>query len=228
MMTIPPILNQLHRRFEHAALQSEVDEAAVRRLCAEAIEFEMFAVVVNPVWVALSADVLNGERVKVVSVAGFPLWANRTDIKVAEAVDAVQDCAQEIDLVVNIGWLVSSRFSDAETEIRKVRRQLPPEVLLKVIIEAGKVNEQQQIDATAAVVNGGAQFVKTSTGFFGGATVEQVRTLHSAARGRIEVKASGGIKTVDDCRALVEAGATRLGSSSSAAILRQFKQLYGS
>jgi deoxyribose-phosphate aldolase len=228
MKHFPPILNELHRRFDHAALQAEVNEDVVRALCAEAIEFDLFAVVINPIWVALAADILKGHRSKVVSVAGFPLGANRPDIKVAESVEAVEDGAEEIDLVANIGWLVSGQFVDVETEIRKVRRQLPSGILLKVIIESGKLTEQQQIDATSAVISGGAQFVKTSTGFFGGATVEQVRTLHLAARSLVEVKASGGIKSVADCQSLLEAGASRLGASSSAAILRQFKQLYGS
>jgi deoxyribose-phosphate aldolase len=142
-----------------------------------------------------------------------------------EAVKGVRDGAHEIDMVTNIGWLVSDRFSLAETEIAEVRKVLPYNVVLKVIIEAGFLSEKQRINATRAVINGGAQFVKTCTGFFGGATVEQVRTLHRAAAGQIEVKASGGIRTFEQCRQLLEAGATRLGSSASVAIIREWLQM---
>lgn len=225
MTPLDPILSQLNCRIEHAALHAEVDEDAIKRLCSEAIEFEIYAAVVNPVWVRVAAEALFGSKVRLVSVVGFPLGANRTDIKVAEAVEAAQDGAHEIDMVANIGWLASNRFSEVAAEIRKVRRQLPPEIILKVIIEAGKLTEQQQIGSVMAVINGGAQFVKTSTGFFGGATADQVKRLATSAAGQIEVKASGGIKTVEDCRLLLQAGATRLGTSSGPAILKQFKQL---
>jgi deoxyribose-phosphate aldolase len=225
MTTIDPILNQLHSRIEHALLHAEADESAIRRLCAEAIEYDLYAAVVNPVWVKVAAEALFESKVCLVSVVGFPLGANRTDIKVAEAVEAAQDGAHEIDMVANIGWLASNQFSEVAAEIRKVRRQLPPEIILKVIIEAGKLTDHQQIGSVMAVINGGAQFVKTSTGFFGRATVDQVKRLAVSAAGRIQVKASGGIKTVEDCCQLLQAGATRLGSSSGPAIMRQFKQL---
>jgi len=153
------------------------------------------------------------------SVAGFPLSASRPDVKLFEATKGVSDGASEIDMVANVGWLASERYTDVEDEIRLLRKGLPYNVVLKVIIEAGKLSPEQQVEATKCVINGGAQFVKTCTGFFGGATVEQVRTLHKAAGGQIEVKASGGIKTLEQCRKLLTAGATRLGSSSSVAIM---------
>ncbi|MFQ6008670.1 MAG: deoxyribose-phosphate aldolase, partial [Candidatus Zixiibacteriota bacterium] len=165
---------------------------------------------------------LQGSSIKILSVAGFPLGASRTDIKVMEAVKGIRDGAHEIDMVANIGWLVSDRFSQAEKEIAEVRKALPYNVILKVIIEASFLSEEQQVAATKSVINGGAQFVKTCTGFFGGATVEQVRTLYHAASGQIEVKASGGIRTLKQCWQLLEAGATRLGSSASVAIMKEF------
>jgi len=215
------ILDNLHRRFDHAALKPEVNEAAIRRLCHEAREYEFYSVAVNPIWVITARDALRGSKVKILSVSGFPLGASRTDIKVLEAVKGVRDGAHEIDMVANIGWLAASRFHQAEEEIAKVRKALPYNVVLKVIIEAGCLTEKQQVEATKAVINGGAQFVKTCTGFFGGATVEQVRTLYNAAVGQIEVKASGGIRTLEQCRQLLEAGATRLGSSVSVAIMKE-------
>ena len=220
-MADEPILHNLNRRFDHAALFPETDEAAVRTACEQALKHEFFSVAVNPVWVSLAADLLRSSASKVLGVAGFPLGANRTNIKAAEASNCVADGAHEIDMVANIGHIVSERWSDVESEIATIRRALPYNVVLKVIIEASKLTEQQQIEATRAVVAGGAQFVKTGTGFFGGATVGQVSTLVAAARGEIEVKASGSIKTLAQCRELLTAGASRLGSSSSVSIMRE-------
>ena len=222
------LLFNLHRRFDHAALKPDVNEAAIRKLCKEAREYEFYAVAVNPVWVTTARDALQGSHVKILSVSGFPLGASRTDVKVMEAVKGVRDGAHEIDMVANIGWLVSDRFSQAEEEIAEVRKALPYNVVLKVIIEAGLLSEEQQVEATKAVISGGAQFVKTCTGFFGDATVEQVRTLIKAACRQIEVKASGGIRTLKQCRQLLEAGATRLGSSASVAIMKEFAGRAGS
>ncbi len=215
------LLLQLHRRFDHALLHPEADEKNICRTCEEALEYQFFSVAVNPVWVATAARELRGSDVKVLSVAGFPLSASRPDVKLFEATKGVSDGAHEIDMVANVGWLVSERYAEVEDEIRLLRDGLPYNVVLKVIVEAGKLTREQQVEATKCVVNGGAQFVKTCTGFFGGATIEQVRTLHKAAAGQVEVKASGGIKTLEQCLELMEAGATRLGSSSSVAIMQE-------
>ena len=218
------LLENLNRRFDHAALMPEVDEPAVRKLCQEAIEHDFYAVAINPVWVRTAAEELRGSTAKILSVTGFPLSASRTDIKLAEAVKGVNDGAHEIDMVANVGWLVSGRYTEVEAEITEIRRNLPFNVVLKVIIEAGKLSEKQQQEATKCVVDGGAQFVKTCTGFFGGATVEQVTTLFQAANGKVEVKASGGIRNLQQCRELLAAGAMRLGSSSSVTILKELQQ----
>jgi deoxyribose-phosphate aldolase len=214
-------LENLRRRFDHAALQPEMDERTIVRSCHEAVEHRFHAVAVNPVWVTVARRELQGSPVKILSVAGFPLGANRTDIKIVEAIKGVLDGAHEIDMVANIGWLASDCFLKAEQEISEVRKNLSDEVILKVIIEAGKLTPDRQVEATKAVINAGAQFVKTSTGFFGGATVDQVRSLHRAAEGRIGVKAAGGIRTLGQCRELIEAGATRLGSSASVRIIQE-------
>jgi deoxyribose-phosphate aldolase len=134
------LLDNLNRRFDHAALMPEVDEPAVRKLCQEAIEHQFYAVAVNPVWVKTAADELRGSTVKILSVAGFPLSASRTDIKLAEAVKGVNDGAHEIDMVANVGWLVSGRYKEVEAEIAEIRRNLPFNVVLKVIIEAGNLS----------------------------------------------------------------------------------------
>ncbi|HUV30334.1 MAG TPA: deoxyribose-phosphate aldolase [Acidobacteriota bacterium] len=210
-------------RFDHAALKSSLDQSDIVTACWEAGECNLYAVAVNPTWVAFATRFLQKSQVKVCSVVGFPLGASRTDVKLMEAAKAAGDGAVEIDMVANIGWLASGEFSRAEAEIRKIRDGLPYNVLLKVIIEAPELTEKQQQDATRAVINSGAQFVKTGTGFYGPATVDQVRTLHQTADGRIQVKAAGGIKTLSQCRELLQAGADRLGSSSSVRIVEEWK-----
>jgi deoxyribose-phosphate aldolase len=218
---VSDILRDINRRFDHASLQPEVGESGIRKLCREAIEHQFYAVAINPTWVPLASAELDGSDVRIVTVAGFPLGASRTDQKVVEATEGVLDGAHEIDMVANIGWLVEDRFVEVEAEIRRVRRNLSDDIVLKVIIEAGKLSVVQQIEATKAVISSGAQFVKTCTGFFGGASAAQVKTLYQAAQGQIAVKASGGIRTLEDCRKLLEAGATRLGSSASVAIMHE-------
>ena len=169
-----PLLNNLNRRFDHAALKPETTDADIVRLCNEAREYELFAVCVNLVWVARCREeldpgfrrddkVVGMSSVRIVSVAGFPLGANRTDTKVDEAVRAVADGAHEIDMVANIGWILDGRMAEVAAEIRAVRDSLAFNVVLKVIIEAGLLTPDQQAAAPQAVVEGGAQYVKTST-----------------------------------------------------------------
>jgi deoxyribose-phosphate aldolase len=217
------VLRDLHRLIDHAVLQPEATEEDVRRACQDARRYHLCAVAVNPVWVAVADTELVGSETKVLSTTGFPLGAARSDIKLSEAIKAVSDGAREIDMVANIGWLVSGQFQSAAAEIAKLRKNLPYNVVLKVIIEAGKLTPRQQMDAVNVVVDGGGQFVKTGTGFFGEATIELVRLLHRAADGRIEVKAAGGIRSLETCRSMLQAGATRLGSSATVAIMREYR-----
>ena len=225
LKTMTNELNKLNQYFDHTALKPDVNEQAITKLCNEAIKYNFFAVAVNPVWVRTAAEIVRSTNVKVVSTVAFPLGANRTDIKTDEAARAVSDGADEIDMVANIGWLKSGEFAKVEQEIKEIRKSVPFNVLLKVIIECSLLSKPEQISAALAVLNGGAQFVKTSTGFFGGVTLKQVKILFKAASGQIEVKASGGIKTARQCRQLIECGASRLGSSSSVAIVQEQQQL---
>ena len=213
-------VEKLARRIEHTALAPEVNKAALRRLCDEACEYGFYGVCVNPAWVKYTMERLVGSDVVLVSVAGFPLGASRTDIKIAEAATAVEDGADEIDMVANIGWICADRFVEVEAEIRKIRRNLPDATVLKVIIESAKLSEKQQQNAAMAVINGGAQFVKTGTGFFGSVNVNQVRLLKETVGEQIGIKAAGGIGDAASAFALVEAGATRLGASHSVEIIR--------
>jgi deoxyribose-phosphate aldolase len=209
----------LKAALEHTNLKPDATSADIVRTCREAIENGLGAVVVNPVWVSTAREALDGSAVQLVTVSGFPLGASRTEFKVVEAVRGAIDGAQEIDLVANIGWIRGGEIGRAHQEIREVRRALPEPVILKVIIEATLLSAAQIGEAVEICVEGGAQFVKTSTGFYGGATVEMVSALSSLAEGRVKIKAAGGIKTAGQCYDLLRAGATRIGSSSSLAIL---------
>lgn len=214
------VLSELAGRFDHTALAPDATRDDIARLCSEARRLGVFGVCVNPFWVSTASSLLDDSPRAVVSVVGFPLGANRTDVKIHEASRAVADGAREIDLVANIGLLVAGDFVAVEQEIAAVRQSLPKDIVLKVIIEAGKLERQSRIDACRAVIAAGAEFVKTGTGFFGPVTVDQIETLNTIAHGQIRIKAAGGIRSLEQCRALLRAGATRLGSSSTTRILR--------
>lgn len=218
------LLDHLNRRIDHALLKPEATQADILAGAELCRDLNLCAFCVNPAWVTVAAEVLRHTDTAVISVAGFPLGASRSDTKTDEALRAVSDGANEIDMVANIGWLRSKEMSRVRDEIETVRKALPYNISLKVIIECTLLSPEQQIDAVTAVTDGGAQFVKTGTGFVGGATMEQVERLVKAANGKIEVKAAGGIRILDDCRNMLTAGATRLGSSSSADIVAQWRQ----
>jgi deoxyribose-phosphate aldolase len=218
------MIDNLNRYFDHSLLKSETDLKAINKICHEAIDNKFFGIAINPGWVTAAKKELTGSEVKIISVSGFPLSANRTDIKVIEAVKGVEDGADEIDMVVNVGWLYSGEYRAAEEEIYEVRRNLPDNIILKVIIEAPRISPEAQVAAVKAVINGGAQFVKTATGFFGGATVEIVKRLKETAKGQVKVKASGGIRTLAETEALIAAGADRIGSSASVEIMREYQK----
>ncbi len=213
-------LNNLNIFIDHTILRPDATEVNVRRVCEEARGWRFHSVVVNPIWVPLVRYDLRHSIVKTVTVCGFPIGANRTDVKVTEIMKAVSDGAQEIDMVANIGWLAAGDFKAAAEEIAEVKRRIPFNVMLKVIIECGLLTEEQQAEATRMVLDSGAQFIKTSTGFFGGVTVEQVKLIAGIVNKRVEIKAAGGIRTAEQCGKLLEAGAQRLGCSKSVEIMQ--------
>jgi deoxyribose-phosphate aldolase len=218
------MITNLNKYFDHSLLKPETTLKDIIKLCHEAMENQFFGIAINPYWVSAASKELAGSDVKIISVSGFPLSANRTDVKVIEAYKGAYDGAHEIDMVANIGLLASGEYNLVEQEIAEVRRILPDEIALKVIIEAPRISPSAQIEATKAIINAGAQFVKTATGFFGGATVEVVKRLKETTEGKIKVKASGGIRTLADTYALIKAGADRIGSSASVEIMREYKK----
>lgn len=210
----------LAAHIEHTLLRADATPTDVERLCSDATTSSLFGVCVSPVYVSLARDCVRGSAVRVVTVAGFPLGTSTSLAKAFEAELAVRDGADEVDMVMALGLARAGRWSDVEADIRAVRERIPGRVL-KVILETGHFDADDVRRAALVAVDGGADFVKTSTGFGPrGATVEDIRLLHETVRGRAAVKASGGIKTLEQALELLEAGATRIGTSSGAAIVQ--------
>ena len=209
----------LAKLIDHTLLRPDATRADIRQLCAEAIEHGFKAVCVNPVHVALAAEALAGSQVATCSVVGFPLGAATGTDKAAEAANAVRNGASEIDTVVALGALREGRLDDVRSDIRRVRDSCP-DAVLKVIIEACLLDDDEKRRACEAAVEAGADFVKTSTGFStGGATVDDVRLMRAVVGDGLGVKASGGVRTLEAARAMIAAGATRIGTSSGVAIV---------
>jgi deoxyribose-phosphate aldolase len=206
---------------DHTLLKPEATEAEIRKLCAEARHYRFASVCVNPYWVALAAEELSGSESKVCTVVGFPLGANTTGIKAAEAAAAIQAGAREIDMVLNIGELRGGRREAVLADIRAVVQcSHASGAITKVILETGLLDDRQKVLACELAGEAGADFVKTSTGFGpGGATAEDVALMRRAAGPRMGVKASGGIRTLEDFQRMVAAGATRIGASAGVKIV---------
>jgi deoxyribose-phosphate aldolase len=221
---------EIAKYIDHTNLNPNATKADIAKLCAEAAENKFFAVCVNPYWVRFAVKELSSSQVAVATVIGFPLGANLTDTKVAEAAKAVSEGAEEIDMVINIGALKDKEYDFVAEEIAAIVRA-SRKAPVKVIIETDLLTDEEKIAATKACVKAGAAMVKTSTGFVKdgkGATVEDVtlikETLAGAALG---IKASGGVRDAEKAKALIDAGATRLGTSSGIAIIQGLQAAAG-
>ena len=216
-------LNELARKFDHTLLKATAAEADIRKLCDEARQYGFASVCVNPCWVPLCAQLLQGSGVLVCTVAGFPLGANATAVKVEEARLAVAQGAGEVDMVINVGWAVEGRWDALQDEIRDIREAVG-KVPLKVILETCYLNNDQIVRACQSASRAGAAFVKTSTGFAtAGATPDHVRLMKKSVAAGVKVKASGGIRTLSDTLAMLEAGAERIGASAGVAIIKEYQ-----
>ncbi len=217
-----PIIHQpadLARWIDHTVLAADATEVRVEAFCREAVEHGFRSVCVNPVHVAFVARALRGCAPRTCSVVGFPLGALPARVKAAEAAAAVEDGAQEIDMVIALGLLKAGRLDAVRADVAAVRRACGP-ALLKVILETCLLSDDQKVTACRLAQEAGADFVKTSTGFgSGGATVEDVRLMRRTVGPELGVKASGGIRTFEAARSMIEAGATRIGASASVAIV---------
>ena len=204
---------------DHTLLKPDAVESEIKGLCREAVSYGFAAVCVNPCWARLASQSLKGTSVKVCAVVGFPFGSHVTGIKAAEAAEAVRDGADELDMVIALGPLKSGKPREVLEDVRAVREACAGKVL-KVILETSLLTLAQKVEGCVIAREAGADFVKTSTGFAGGgATVEDVRILREAAGPKIGIKASGGIRTYEFARSLIQAGATRLGTSASVEIL---------
>lgn len=207
---------------DHTILKPQATIQDVDNLCREAAECGFCSVCVNSSFVYYCAEKLKDTDVKVCTVVGFPLGAMSTDGKVAETLAAVQDGADEIDMVVHIGMIKSGNWDYVKEDIAAVVSAAGEGVTVKVILEMCLLTEEEKIRACEICKEAGADFVKTSTGFSaGGATVEDVRLMRNVVGSKMCVKAAGGIRTLEDVRAMVEAGADRIGSSAGVSIVRE-------
>lgn len=209
------------RMIDHTLLAPEATPGRVEALCAEAVALGVRAVCVSPHLVPVAVGALAGQPVDVAAVVGFPSGAHRAEVKAMEARAAAQDGAVELDMVAPLGAVVDGDWDAVRAHAAAVRAAAPPPLTLKVIVESALLDDEQLDRVCAEAVAGGADYVKTSTGFHpaGGATVEAVRRMRAAVGWDVGVKASGGIRDAATAMAMIEAGATRIGASSSRAIL---------
>ena len=206
---------------DHTLLKPTASEADILRLCSEAIEHGFKSVCVNPRWVKTTTKALRGSGVLTCSVAAFPFGATPTDVKVYEARGATLDGAEEVDVVIDIAAARANDRGALVDDLQAVAEAVhASSSILKVIIETALLTDEQKVLACEAAVEAGADFVKTSTGFNGGgATVEDIALMRRTVGPHVGVKASGGVRTLDDARAMIAAGANRIGASSGVAIV---------
>jgi deoxyribose-phosphate aldolase len=215
---------ELNRYIDHTLLRPEATADDIRRVCGEAKEYDFFSVCVNTHFVPLVASEVAGTGIKVCSISGFPLGAVDTKVKTFEARRAVEQGASEIDMVMNIGALKEGDRSLVHDDIASVVEACGKGALVKVIIEAALLSGEEKVDACRLVVDAGARFVKSSTGFGPpGATAHDIRIMRGAVGPDFGVKASAGIRTARFTLELIEAGASRIGTSAGVAIMNEWK-----
>ena len=218
--------NDIAKYIDHTLLTPQATRAQITKLCQEAAENNFFAVCVNPAFVRQAVKELSSTKVAVATVVGFPLGANLTDIKIAETQRAISEGAEEIDMVINVGALKSGDVELVENEIKAIVRAAK-DVPVKVIIECDLLSDDEKVAAAEACVKAGAAMVKTSTGFVKdgkGATVADIELIKKAIAGsKLGIKASAGIRDYAKAKALIDAGATRLGTSAGIDIVKGAK-----
>jgi deoxyribose-phosphate aldolase len=209
----------LAKYIDHTLLKPEATPQDIRNLCSEAVKYKFTAVCVNPCYVDLAVSLLVGTGVKVATVIGFPLGANLSIVKAFEAKQAVLHGADELDMVINIGAIKLGLWEGVLYDIQQVLIEAQGRPV-KIIVEAGLLTEEEKRKVCHIVLDSGAQYIKTSTGFAsGGATVADIQLFKSIIGNKIGIKASGGIRTLEEANAMIAAGATRLGTSKGVAIV---------
>ncbi|ANY70126.1 deoxyribose-phosphate aldolase [Paenibacillus sp. BIHB 4019] len=206
---------------DHTLLRADATKAEIAKLTEEAKQYEFASVCVNPTWVAFAAEQLAGSKSKVCTVIGFPLGASTSTVKAFETGNAIANGADEIDMVINIGALKDGNDDYVEQDIKAVVDAAAGKAIVKVIIETSLLTDEEKVRACELAVKAGADFVKTSTGFStGGATAEDVALMRKTVGDKLGVKASGGVRGLDDMKKMIEAGATRIGASSGVKIMQ--------
>jgi deoxyribose-phosphate aldolase len=211
----------LARYIDHTLLKPDATREEVEQLCREAAQFCFASVCVNPNWVALCRELLRGSGVRVCTVIGFPLGAHLPDTKAYETRRALEQGAEEVDMVINIGALKSRDYALVEQDIHGVVTAAAGRAIVKVILETALLSRDEKVMGCTLAKAAGADFVKTSTGFGGGgATVEDIQLMRETVGPEMGVKASGGVRTKEDAEKMVAAGATRIGASAGVKIVR--------
>lgn len=206
---------------DHTLLRADASKAEIEKLAMEAKEFSFASVCVNPTWVSFASELLKESSVKVCTVIGFPLGATTPEVKAFETNNAIENGADEVDMVINIAALKDKNDELVEKDIRAVVEAAKGKALVKVIIETCLLTEEEKVRACELSVKAGADFVKTSTGFStGGATVEDVALMRKTVGENVGVKASGGVRNLTDVENVVKAGANRIGTSSGVKLVQ--------
>lgn len=211
---------------DHTILNADATKEDIRVLCEEAREYNFKTVCIQPYWVAYAKELLEGTDVGVTTVIGFPLGANASGIKAAETKVAIANGASDVDMVINIGALKSGDTDIVLEDIKAVVDAAAGEAIVKVIIETSLLTKEEKVRASELSKQAGADFVKTSTGFStGGATLEDVQLMRATVGPDMGVKASGGIRSFEDAKAMIEVGATRIGASNGISIVEGAKEV---
>ena len=206
--------------FDHTILKAEATEAQVAKICEEALAHKFASVCVNQYYTKFVAQKLKGSGVKTCTVVGFPLGMSDTRVKAFETKIAIEDGAEEIDMVINVGALKDGKYDYVREDIRTLKEACGKDIVLKVIIETCLLTDEEKVKACELAKEAGADFVKTSTGFStGGAKAEDVALMRKTVGAGLGVKASGGIHTAEEAQAMIDAGANRLGTSATLAII---------
>lgn len=205
---------------DHTLLKADTKEEQIVKLCQEARDYKFASVCVNPTWVKKSAELLAGSEVDICTVVGFPLGANTPETKAFETKNVIENGATEVDMVLNIGALKDGNDTLVEEDMRAVAEAAKGKALTKVILETCLLTDEEKVRACEIALKAGLDFVKTSTGFStGNATVEDVALMRKTVGDKAGVKASGGVRSLEDAQAMVNAGASRIGASAGVAIV---------
>ncbi len=218
--------DEIARVIDHTLLRPDAVEDDVLRLCEEAQRYGFYSVCINPVFVSRAREFLGGSTVRVCAVVGFPTGAVLTGVKVYEAIETVLSGADELDIVMNIGMAKMGRWDDLKREIESIV-MASSKVVHKIILETGCLQDEEIKKVSRVAAEAGAEFIKTSTGFGPrGATVRDIELMREAVSGRVAIKASGGIKTLDQVVSFLQAGADRIGTSSGVRIMEEASNRY--